>query len=91
MNTISDYLDYNQIKSIIKYLEHFFTIESYESFCEKNKKIYYRTTYYLLVIKYGVSELLNHGIIKNIKQITIDILKEDNILIPENILKKIIS
>lgn len=85
------YLKENQIESIVLYLKEFLNIEPLEQFSIKNGKIISEEIYNEIVARQGLKFLLNEKVIKDFKEVTIYILKIQNVLIPCNVLEDFIA
>lgn len=79
-----------QYESLKKYLESYLIISTYE---EAKEKGYTRTyiSYLRSVVNRGIKMVVENNIIKDFEEITLDILKQDNVLIPVQILKQILE
>ena len=80
-----------QIEALINYFEDFITIQSYEDYIKKYQTIISKEKYNYLLAKQALKFLIENDLIKNLQEVTLDILKTDNILIPANILEELLN
>lgn len=76
----------DQWESLIEYILEFLDFTSYENVKDKYSKLEYNRA----VCKSGLEKLLVSRLICNLEEVTKEILKTDNILIPVNILEEIL-
>lgn len=80
-----------QIEALINYFEDFITIQSYEDYIKKYQTIISKEKYNYILAKQGLKFLIEHDLIKNLQEVTLDILKTDSILIPANVLEELLN
>ena len=80
-----------QIEALINYFEDFITIQSYEDYIKKYQTIISKEKYNYLLAKQALKFLIEHDLIKNLQEVTLDILKTDSILIPANVLEELLN
>lgn len=80
-----------QIEALINYFEDFITIQSYEDYIKKYQTIISKEKYNYLLAKQALKFLIEHDLIKNLQEVTLDILKTDSILIPVNVLEELLN
>ena len=80
-----------QIEALINYFEDFMTIQSYEDYIKKYQTIISKEKYNYLLAKQALKFLIEHDLIKNLQEVTLDILKTDSILIPANVLEELLN
>lgn len=81
-------LSEQQLESIKSYLEDWFVIPKLEDCCTEEEIS--ETDYLLLIAKVGIKKIIERKII-TLKEITIDILKTDSVLIPVCVLEELIK
>lgn len=84
----SSYITVDQLEAIKDYLETFMNIESYESAKEKHKIGNY-PSYLLILCKQGLNKIIEVKIVASLREISVDILKGSNVLVPECILEEL--
>ena len=84
----SSYITVDQLEAVKEYLATFMDFESYESAKEKHKIGNY-LSYLLALCKQGLNKIIEVKIVTNLREISVDILKRSNVLVPECILEEL--